>query len=701
MQTPVPPLPPAETDGAPVPRADRRRACVCAALAAIASLGVVIWALGDLSIGPTTHLLGLTGNSPRAVLARSDQAMVLGTVVRNARVLLRNPSDLRGTGACYPVPRSYTLGEHMFGSGLLAALPFAITGDPIASYNAMLALTLWIPALAMYALAFHFTRDAAGSFVAGLLFAIWRERVMDVAHPFVHGDLWIPLVLLFLHRTFVRPRWTNALALACFAILSLGESLYPLLSASVLASVYGIALLVRHRRDLARRIAALGFAVALVSGAAVFVFAPYLETAAVWGVLQGRVSFFTTARMWSPGNVSFPGWVLLGLAAVALVDRARRRRTCEHGEDPRLAIALGGFLVWWCSLYALPLPGIALPSPLVLARSVLPGLESVRGLGNVGLGVILSLSFLAAYAVRALAGRRVVARLGLATAAALALLVEQFHPAVTTWSFGTPYDLVPYRAAPSPEDVALFARAGDGAVLDVPMMDRANFLRSAHPLLVSAYHGRPTSACYNSFGTPVIDQVFELAQSVLRPTTLDALAGLGFGTIVVHRDQLLEKQADWLLMKLAELAARGGRLEEIGRSEDHVVYRLKPLRAAARFRALASDRVAPGHRVDAGAEAEIPFVFRNDGANVFRHPDPIAPSDVVLRWHRSKEEPPKESRGRVLLPLALGRGDQATIAVTTTVPAPPGLYVVELVRAQEPNLVLTRRVIEVVPSGTT
>lgn len=679
----------------PLPPAPRRRSRICALVAAIVYLALVLWALSDLAIGPSAYLLGPPGATRRAVLTRADQSMVIGVVTRNARVLSQRPWDLRGVGQCYPLPRAYVLGEHMFGSGLLAAVPLALTGDPILSYNALVALTLWIPALAMYALAFHFTRDPAGSFVAGLLFAFSRWRLMDPAHPYVHGDLWVPLGLLFLHRTFVQPRWTNALALAAFTVLSLGESLYPLIAGAVLGATYTIALVARHRRRLGKPLVRLGAVAALVGAAGLFVFLPYLETVRQWPVLGGRDSLFWMPGMYLPGGAAFPGWVLTALAAVALADRVARPRTCVHGEDPRLPIALGGILVWWCSIWMLPLPGIAaLPSPLAVARDLVPGLGAVRALSNVGIGVTLSLAFLAAYSVRVLGRERPPLRWTLAAATSCAILLEQFAPAIAARSFGTPFDLTPYRAALDSEDVALLARADAGAVLDLPMTGQRQFLGNAHPLLVGAYHGRPTGACYNSFGTAVTDQVAELARRVPQPAALDALAALGFGTLVVHKERLLSKHGRWLLPKLEAVAQNDARLEEVGRSRDHVLYRLRPIGAAEQFRVLASARIHPPHAV-AGPEAAIPFVFRNEGRLVFRHPDPIVPSEVVLRWHRSEADAPAESRSRALLPLALTGGDQATVVVEASVPVPPGRYLVELVRASDPGFVLTRRIVEV------
>jgi hypothetical protein len=198
-----------------------RSRIACSALAATAYLAVALWNFRSVLPAPATFL----PESPRldaayTKLARLDLTMVLWTVTGNAERLLTRPLELRTEGQCHPLPRAYTLGEHMLGEGVLAALPLAVSGDPIVSYNVMLVATLWIAALAMYALTLHFTRSPAAAFVAGLLFCLQTDRISDSGHPFVHGDLWGPLVLLFLHRTFARGGFANALACALFVALT-------------------------------------------------------------------------------------------------------------------------------------------------------------------------------------------------------------------------------------------------------------------------------------------------------------------------------------------------------------------------------------------------------------------------------------------------------------------------------------------------
>jgi beta-aspartyl-peptidase (threonine type) len=108
------------------------------------------------------------------LLDRADQAFTVRAIADNANRLVTAPSTLFATGQCHPFPHPQTLGEHLLGESLLAAAPFALTRDPILTFNAVVLLSLLVPALAMYALARTWTGNAAAGFVAGLLFAFHR-----------------------------------------------------------------------------------------------------------------------------------------------------------------------------------------------------------------------------------------------------------------------------------------------------------------------------------------------------------------------------------------------------------------------------------------------------------------------------------------------------------------------------------------------
>jgi hypothetical protein len=81
---------------------------------------------------------------PAKMISLSDQKLGVWLVSRNARTFLTRPGDLLGGGACFPAPRSVTLGEHQLGAGVLGVLPYWLTRDPIATYNLAIVLMLML-----------------------------------------------------------------------------------------------------------------------------------------------------------------------------------------------------------------------------------------------------------------------------------------------------------------------------------------------------------------------------------------------------------------------------------------------------------------------------------------------------------------------------------------------------------------------------
>ena len=68
-------------------------------------------------------------------LATADQAMVVALVANNADALTSDPTALARGGQCFPLENSFTLGEHGCAEGILAAIPWLVTGDPVLTYN--------------------------------------------------------------------------------------------------------------------------------------------------------------------------------------------------------------------------------------------------------------------------------------------------------------------------------------------------------------------------------------------------------------------------------------------------------------------------------------------------------------------------------------------------------------------------------------
>jgi hypothetical protein len=686
-------------------RAPRRGAGIAAALYLI----VALWALRVVLPAParTVPYPAMLQGLPKNVLTvwLNDQALTAATATQNARNLL-HPWRLLDNGQCYPTPRPTTLGEHMFGLGLLAAVPYLLTRDPIVTYNGVIVLKLWIAGMAMYALVHYWTGSGPAALVAGLLFAFHPLRLGDFAHPYVTGNEWTPLALLFTARLFRFRRWRDAAGVALFVTLQTLESFYPLIALTLLGGIYGGYLMVRERHALAALTPKLASVAVAVGVVAVVVFSPYLHTKDVWQLFGRPNPILYEPGEFAPRGQAYPGTIMLALVAIATLDRLRRRRDAR-GYDPRWVMAVAGLVVAAVSLSRIPVPlRGTLPGPYVVAARVIPGLDSVRVPADIARGTLVVTAFLAGYGVLALvergADRR--ARGGIAGALAAMALLEVFAPPLATASFGRPATMLANPLRPPAALVDLY-RADVGPVLDVPFtFDPLGIRRGMpHAVFLGAFHHRPVAACYNSFTTNVQNDLVLLAARLPDADAVTALAALGFRTLVVHEELLGSRGRTASLRD--DVWSKGGLaattpLAHVGHVPEHTAYRLVaggPVDAS--FAPLAAG-VLTARSVVAPPQAGLTFSFRNGGAATYRHPDPIEPTLLVARWIDAQGRLADERRVRALLPLALVAGQTAVRTVVMAVPAVPGEYEVTLAPAAAPALVIARSAVSVgAPAG--
>ena len=119
---------------------------------------------------------------------------------------------------------------------------------------------------------------------------------------------------------------------------------------------------------------------------------------------------------------------------------------------------------------------------------------------------------------------------------------------------------------PGADEIAFFealAQQGNrGPLLEVPIHPK-HAARVSKAVLLSAYHLRRTSPCYNSFVPPVTGEVARLASELPDPAALQALARLGFTTIVAHHPDSSGPVAAELHRRLELAAASGAGLRRV------------------------------------------------------------------------------------------------------------------------------------------
>jgi hypothetical protein len=495
-----------------------------------------VWRAGPRSAVPMGR--AIPSHEP---LIRADVTFEAWLVARHARTLVREPWRLFDTEHCAPGENTLTLGVPMLTMGLLA-VPVGLLGDPILTYNAALLALVLASALAMYLLASDWTGSPPAGIVAGLLFAFHEIRTANLYHPAEFDVAWTALALFFARRLFVGGRWRDAVGLSVACALQIAASFYSMLAAVFLAPALALWLVIAYglRRVRPAQLAFVAIAVAL---SAALVLGPYLEQRGVSpGHLQREVRYFAPWADYLPGRPWFPGWVLLCLAGLGLA-LPRRLTFPELGRDPRLALITSALLVAIVAggpLGATILAPFGLgpdtPIPYEMLAALLPGLDTVRVVLRLTIGVVLVLSLLAAAGVAGCCRRagRFAAPVG-AALIGLAVYDAQLARAPLA-ADGRPFVVASIRPQPAILDffAALEAQGNRGPILELPFENLPLSLGAPDRILTQAWHHRRTSSCYGSYGLPAYEQMQGLAASLPEPRAVRELAALGFTTIVIH-----------------------------------------------------------------------------------------------------------------------------------------------------------------------
>jgi hypothetical protein len=565
----------------------------------LASLFLFRGLLGeDLTrVVPASYPRALDGAAPRAdwsPLVVTDLRFMVWLAARNAYTLARHPSTLFQAEQCFPTPDSLAFGETGIALGILG-LPFQLLGgDPLLTFNGVLLCIALLAAIAMFLLVRDWTGEPAAGIVAGLVFSFHALKLGDVVHVVIWDDAWTVLALYFSARLFRRRGWGDALGLAGAVGMQLAGSMYPLLAAGVLGLPFLAWLLIRQLRPPDPQPLPwlqLGFVACVCGLVAWGVLGPYFEKAGSGDLGHNVFQAFRPLRYLLPGGTGFSGWIIWGLVVAAFACGRSRVLLPELG-DPRWALLAGGLLVFGFSVVAGGAPGQeavglipgqdppgGIPNLYLLLAELVPGLSAGRGPGSMYSGVHLVTSLLAGLGAAGLL-RSVPARVR-PHAAALLILLAAIDTLRPPWLGLEPR--IEYRIAelrPTRDEFELFAalaRAGDsGPLLEVPV-NLGNMWKASRGLLLSAYHHRPTSYCYNSFFPEPSRLVESLAAGLPERLALVRLRELGFSTVVVHHAEG-ELAGDYHRRRF-EIYARGegaDLLEKLYENASATAYRLRP-----------------------------------------------------------------------------------------------------------------------------
>ncbi|HSK10311.1 MAG TPA: DUF3108 domain-containing protein [Vicinamibacterales bacterium] len=475
----------------------------------------------------------------------------LGTISADPLALL--DGRIFDANIFFPAEGTLAYSDNLILPALVAWPLWAATGNLTFCYNALLFLSWWASALAMYAFVRAVTGSRTGALLAGLAWGFWPFRAAHLLHLQLQALYFLPLAFLFLHRLVAGRRRRDALALAAAAALQAIASVYFGVIGALGLAAGAVALTLSAggpRATLARRFALTAAVGALLIAPVVW---PYWQSQRREGfsrnlyeaarhsatpgsylrvppgnLLYGRTSLLRPAdpasnrdsdrdRDWDaagPERELFPGFVLLALAAYGAW---RAWRTDSRPlAAAMLAVAATGLV------FSLG-PGGVRPLYAALHRFLL-GFDAIRAPARFGVLVAFGAATLAGIGIREVLHRRggaATRRSRIAAAALLALAAVEYVNIPLPW--------VPAPPESTPAGQWLARADGEGAVLYLPLDADAG---NTPAMVASLDHRRPIVNGYSGQRPSFFMGLVDVLNRLPSPEALWALRDVGVRFVV-------------------------------------------------------------------------------------------------------------------------------------------------------------------------
>lgn len=354
---------------------------------------VTVWVTWPLAPHAGAHLF-----APQqgwiTTLYQGDLLLIIWIQRWVMHALATNPLHLLDANTFHPVPGVLVRSEFLFGSLVIFAPLYWLTGNPVLAQNGCALASFVLSGGFMHWLLRRWTASTAAAFVGGLAFAFatWRSpEGLGRAH--LLQTQYLPLVLLGLEHA-ARTGWLRpALITAAVIVLQAMCSSYAGYHVFLLAGAYGAADLITRSGERRRR-AFRGLAVAVLPALAVAVTValPYLRAKS-----SGEMPDANLPLRLHPdviGDWIGVGTTLLAIGALPFLIFARRDRP-RTIRLVTLLLTAGG--AWVLARGASPIGGVL--EVYSFLKSVVPGMAHIRAPERFGILASFGASALAAFAI--------------------------------------------------------------------------------------------------------------------------------------------------------------------------------------------------------------------------------------------------------------------------------------------------------------
>lgn len=603
-----------------------------------------------------------------------QQSWILGW---NVHQLLTAPLELYQAPIFYPFPLTLAYMDSMVPETLMAMPIILVTGSSAFAYNLEVLFTFVASGLAMYWLVRGWGGNYWGALVGGVMFAFGSYRLIHFGHLNLLSLQWLPLVLLYLRRSFLHGGRRNWFLYGVFFVLSALSSFYYAFIGAGMVAVYCGVMLLERRGRFTR---AIWRGLLLTTGIALLVILPfaipYIQVASEYARVRSLEQVISLSA--SPGSyfasttitpalawlhsifpepnweaVLSPGWIALALAIYALFRGTRPWMTAAL-----VSIALLGFLL---SLGPrLVLGSISIPLPYQLLADVIPGFAgSMRAAARWGVLVLLAVAVLGGLGMSALTGRLALPRWATVAVVFVALLALLFE-----------YDRAPLHplkgqllSEPIPPAYLWLKAQPAAAVVELPMgAPGQRYPPDTFYQYYALVYSKPIVNGYSGFAPPYYDTITNTFSTFPSSEAVDLARALAVRYIILHTDTF----PDWdrirarlELFSSVQLAASFG---------STIIFEIAPAPTPgdAHFDLAVAHSVAPASR------ARGFLVVQTDASHMVRLTQQ-GTLDVQLDWRDASNQVIQTRRLRLLAPLTLDASG-AVIPFNYDAPGASGTY---------------------------
>ncbi len=562
-------------------------------------VGAMLFALALVFLWP----LPLTGGN-EIIGGDGDPLLELWTLCWNDHWFSGAAPSYFDANICHPEKNSLAFADHLFSQALFFIPLYRLTGNPVLSYNLLLALSLTLSGWGVWFCARSLGLSRPASLAAGILFAFFPYRTAQIKHLHILSTQWLPFCFYFL-LSFLRAgrtRWRPLTLFTLFSVLQVLCSFYQALIWTLL-TCGTVAAFSFGMKDGRRKAAGL-LCAGLVIATALAPFVPtYFEVSRHYDLVRStgeNIKF--SAR---PGDFLHPShYTLLHRSLFRLLppEPSTEVRAGEHQLYPGLVFTL----LLACGLCAVVRAGPALrphrrtwilllltagaalifslgpgffldtgegrrliPLPYALLYHWVPGVQGLRVPARLVLLFHFSGALLAGLGLQRILAGKTNAR---AWSAALLLALLVLMEAVSLQLPAKPLPL-PSSMSPSYRDIA--AMPEGTVLLELPTHAKHH---QYLPMYCSTFHFHPLAIGRSGIIPPVTEWMYRVSDQTLPhglgPAFLDHMINCGVNTVLLHRNWSTMKTNQLILDRLSRLDG----LEPVTRYKNRdVLYRLDAL----------------------------------------------------------------------------------------------------------------------------